>query len=460
MKASPLLARSANAPIVWLHAEIPPLGLAAGPISGRQFLRQVTQLASVLPDKKFAINLCANRYLFLLSLCASIVRGQTSLLPPNKRRTAQLQLAQDYQDPYLLHDGVDELADLPKFNLFEQALDFSAELPTEHFSPPEIDAEFPALISFTSGSTGRSKPNIKSWRTLRESTAINARYMVPKVDQTYYHLATVPGQHMWGLETSVIMALFANVCVSDSQPFFPADIVDHLQQLPRPRALITTPLHLRSLRETQGASLELDNVLCATAPLSKALAQEIEHRFGTTLREVYGCSEVGSMSVRQTARDELWQAFEGLNFSQQAAKTIVTANHLPESTTLSDALEPVDNGYFRLQGRQSDLIKIAGKRGSLAEVNQAILDYPGVQDGVAFMPPQDKAVPRLTALVVWGEGNDTADQQKDGLRDHLRQRLDTAFVPRPILSVPSLPREENGKITQTRLLSYYDSIHN
>jgi acyl-coenzyme A synthetase/AMP-(fatty) acid ligase len=275
--------------------------------------------------------------------------------------------------------------------------------------------------------------------------------MLPNRDDTFYHLATVPGQHMWGLETSVIMALFARVCIADSQPFYPRDIVEQLASLPQPRALISTPVHLRALTSLRGALPPLANVLCATAPLDPLLAEQIEDRFQTRLREVYGCSEVGSMSIRQPARTDIWQGFDGLDFEFSAdGSTRVGAPHLPETTVLEDRLENLGDNRFRLQGRQSDQIKIAGKRGSLMQINQVLLASGAVRDGVIFLPPQQQSVPRLAALVVLDNKHSL-----DAVKNHLRAHLDDAFLPRPMYQVDHLPREENGKLGQQRLLKFY-----
>jgi acyl-coenzyme A synthetase/AMP-(fatty) acid ligase len=426
---------------------LPEVGLPAGEISVTQFLHHVAVLAPQLPQYQFAINVCRNRYLFLVTLGAAIVRAQTTLLPPNKRANAQLQLADDYGDVYLLHDGPDELAELPSLNILDLNWDGS---PASDL--PLIEDTFLALISFTSGSTGKSKPNLKYWKTLRESTRINADNMLPDPSLLYYHLATVPGQHMWGLETSVIMALFANVCVADSQPLFPADIVSQLKALPSPRTMITTPLHLRSFRGVADSNVKLANLLCATAPLSAELADESEQRFGCPLREVYGCSEVGSMAVRITSQTDLWSGFDGLNF-ESGSVTKVSAEHLPQTVELEDRLEFINDTQFRLSGRQTDTIKVAGKRGSLLEVNRLITDHPDVIDAVAFLPEQDRATQRLAALVVFRECGSVA-----GLRQHLKTKLDSAFVPRPMIAVSGLPREESGKLPRQKVLDLYASL--
>ena len=297
--ATPLVPSADHQPLAWLTQSLPGLAVS-GPglaVSRAQFLAHVLRLAASLPSAKHVINLCENRYLFLVATWASIARGQITLLPPNRNAATQEDLASRYADCLVVHDGVEQdlSSALPSFSL--NALDWSIS-ECDQLSP-QIAPEQLAIISFTSGSTGQSRPNLKTWRTLRESSLINARYMLPDDDRVHYQLATVPGQHMWGLETSVLLAVFANAALVDSKPLYPADVLSSLAQLPEPRNLITTPFHLRALLQSLAAehkqnannkSPKVAVTLCATAPLDAALAQQQEQVTGGELREVYGCS--------------------------------------------------------------------------------------------------------------------------------------------------------------------------
>ncbi len=70
---------------------------------------------------------------------------------------------------------------------------------------------------------------------------------------------------------------------------------------PRPRVLITTPVHLRTVLADQLDPPALDLIVSATAPLSQELAREAERRFGAPLLEIYGSTETGQIAIRHTA---------------------------------------------------------------------------------------------------------------------------------------------------------------
>ena len=85
----PLITRQPNDHIAYLTKPIEALNLAQGVINTNQFLAHICIVAENLPATGYAINLCENRYLFLVALCAAIVRKDITLLPPNKNIATQ-----------------------------------------------------------------------------------------------------------------------------------------------------------------------------------------------------------------------------------------------------------------------------------------------------------------------------------------------------------------------------------
>ena len=60
-------------------------------------------------------------------------------------------------------------------------------------------------------------------------------------------IGTVPPQHMYGFESTVLMAWHSGNAFSHAQPFYPADICQALAAVPTPRVLVSSPVHLRAL---------------------------------------------------------------------------------------------------------------------------------------------------------------------------------------------------------------------
>lgn len=432
MSAFALLShRSGSQAVAWRNA---------GPVSLDEFLHEVGQVAERLPQRPFVFNLCSDRYHFLVTFCAALLRGQTNLLPPNHAEQTLAQLHTAHPDAYAVTDRPMNVAGL-------EMLPYPA-LPageSRHQEIPAIDANHIAAITFTSGSTGQSMPHLKTWGSLTTEASLAASRL--EIEPGCHFLGTVPPQHMYGLGSTLMLPLHNGGVIHAGQPLFPADIRLALVGLPAPRVLVTTPLHLRICLEQQVNLPPLELIFSAAAPLSLELAQQAESVFGAPLMEIYGSTETGTIATRRTARGEDWKPLAGVTLTcGENGLTRVEGGHIQTRIELQDIIETTSDQHFRLAGRTADMLNIAGKRASLGELNRQLSLIPGVRDGVFFAPDEvpGKAV-RLCALVVAPE---LSEQQ---IIAALRQTIDPAFVPRPLFKVDELPRNATGKLPREAL---------
>jgi acyl-coenzyme A synthetase/AMP-(fatty) acid ligase len=407
-----------------------------GAVNATRFLEEVMLLAGQLPAQRYIINLFSDRYRYLLGFCAATVASQCTLMPPNRLPLTLKQLMEEYEDCYLLGEGQ------PLATPLVVAADRAG-------AAPEIAADQLCAIAFTSGSTGRPKANLKYWRTLHDGSRSNARLLLDSSGGCLNLLATVPPQHMWGMEMSILLPLFAPVAISYRTPFFPQDIADALATLPEPRALVSSPVHLDTLLKSGVALPSLSRIYTATAPLSSALANELEERFATVVTDVFGCSETGVLAARRPVHDTYWTASAVFDLANRKDGTLVRAEHLPGEVLMPDIIETAGGCRFRWIGRHQDMVNIAGKRGSLADLNQRLKAMPGVTDGVIFMPERSR---RLAALVV-APGLAAAD-----VIGYLKTHLEPVFLPRPVYLVPELPRQETGKLALSSVLELFTNV--
>jgi acyl-coenzyme A synthetase/AMP-(fatty) acid ligase len=113
---------------------------------------------------------------------------------------------------------------------------------------------------------------------------------------------------------------------------------------------------------------------------------------------------------------------------------------------LQDVIELRGDARFLLHGRTADLVNIAGKRTSLANLNYHLNSIAGVRDGIFVMPgEEDGAARRLTAYVV------APGLTREDVLEALRERIDAAFLPRPLRLVDALPRNATGKLPREAL---------
>ena len=466
MPSLPLLFHSSSAQtIAWRDGS---------PVSVREFLADVTRLAKALPEGGHVFNMCTDRYRFAVGLCATLVAGKISLLPSAHTPEAVRQLASFAPDTFCLHDSAHCTVELPRFRFPSESGETDAGSCADaradnhaDIAVPQIDAAQVMAYLFTSGSTGVPVPHGKKWGYLVKCLRTSAGRLGLTGTGACTLVGTVPPQHMYGFENTVLLALIGGFAFSNGQPFYPGDIAAELAAVPQPRVLVTSPVHLRALMMSGQALPPVSLMVSATAPLAQDLARTAEARLDAPLLEIYGSTESGQIATRRTAQSSAWELYPDIRLETRRpadtvnsmdtaseetdeATTWVSGGHIEEPVSMGDALELLDARHFLLHGRKSDLINIAGKRTSLGYLNHQLNEIPGVLDGVFFMPDEPAAnqastrrgehVTRLLAFVV-APTLAPADLQRA-----LRDRIDAAFMPRPLLFVDSLPRNATGKL--------------
>lgn len=412
-------------------------------IDGAGFLRDVHGVAAWLPAARCLVNLCEDRYNFLVLLCAAAIRGQVTLLPPSRAAAV-------VADAQAAHGGCPAIADLPLDDAPAGCLWLPQPLPQADGPMPLLPADHLLAIGFTSGSTGTPSANPKYWGALVRSTAQNMQALEDLFDgQPPAVVATVPPQHMYGMEMSVLLPLLGPAQIHGGRPFFPQDVAQALAQMPPPRLLVTTPVHLDALVRAGVALPPMAAIVTATAPLPAELAAAAEARFGCEVRELFGSTETCIFARRRTASEEVWTPLPGVVVSPQPDGTLISAPHLAQPMALADLTECQADGRFLLRGRRADLLEIAGKRASLGDLTRRLLAIDGVVDGVMLQLPAEpgRNVGRIAALVV-APALDEAQ-----ILAALRQAMDPVFLPRPLRRVDALPRNETGKLPREAVLA-------
>ncbi len=426
-----------------LRGDAPAIGLRGGqPVGHAAFLAEIGAVAAWLPDQPYVVNLCTDRIRFAIAWAAAMRRGQVTLLPNSRDPATLAALRHAYPGLYALVDNEAPPIDAPV-----------RSYPTFADAPPAMDVPaFPpdqiAALLFTSGSSGRPAATRRSWGRLVGSTrAAGAALGIARFAGAPL-VATVPHAHSYGLESSVMLALQHGLLLTAETPLFPADVGAAFAAGGSP-VLVTTPVHLRALLAAPDstASSPPGLVLSATAPLPAELAARAEAAWGAPVIEVYGCTEAGQLATRRTTAGPAWRCLDGFSLRHDGAGAWAAGPAEPE-TLLADEIERTGGAGFLLHGRAADMVDVAGKRTSLAFLTRQLVTLDGVQDGVFVLPDQrpDDAPSRLAALAV-APGLDAAT-----VLARLRDRLDPAFLPRPLRLVDALPRNALGKLPRAAIL--------
>ena len=464
-------------------------------ISLGELLETVDYLSGIIPDRQHLLNLYEDRYYFLLGFLVSLKQQSLSLFPSTITDHVLCHLSSQYSNILVLSDKKMSPAQFEIFDLKDllKDIDFSEYSSTGKATGqslssktlavlPDISLTREVAVIFTSGSTGDPKPYIKQWRDLTVAaqhlseqlfinTSLSGESILPAL------LATVPAQHMYGLEVSIILALQNGFLIHSNKPFFPQDITHCLQDLSSEAhqrgqiietTLITAPLHIKACIKTQVALPGIKQFISATAPLDIELAQNCEHRYSAPVMEVFGCTEVGSMAIRQSTETEQWLLLKDIsleriknNNSNQNEVQINTSRSIKQFL-FNDIIELIDQQHFILKGRKDDLINLAGKRTSLAYLNHHLQSYDELADACFYLDSvvrdnvvKDKKVEdknQLIAFVVLNTPDSIENKQMiKNIRAYLQQRIETIFLPKKIFFVASLPRNATGKLPQSGL---------
>lgn len=396
-------------------------------VSVEHFLGRAALLSRRIPQDGHCINGCEDRINFLAAFAAALMARSVTLLPQSRAPKVLRELADQYARACRLSDD-----DVGSWQ--------------DHADPagvPAFPREQVAVILFTSGTTGAPRPHAKSWGSLvAGARALRAR--VPEIAGASI-VGAVPPQHMWGLESTVMLALQSGCAVDASCPLLPAEIAAALAALPAPRWLVATPAHLRACALSAQRLPALAGVLCSTAPLPQETAQRVEELGGAPVFEIYGSTETGAIATRRSARTQVFEAVAGIEISIAGDQAIARDGHLPVPVELNDVLQASGSGRFVVQGRASDLVKVGGKRSSLGALTAELNRIPGVVDGVFWLPDVAQGEARLAAFAV------APAMEKAAIIAQLRDRIDPVFLPRPLLLVDALPRNAAGKLSRDAL---------
>jgi acyl-coenzyme A synthetase/AMP-(fatty) acid ligase len=450
LQASPLLGGAAHLDSLALTG--------AGPRwTWRQVHLAAIALAGRLDEGETVCNLCNSRVGFLVTWLAALRRGCLQLLPPSGGNADLTVILQSCSRPAIVVDGEQFLQ--PQWAQYARCLVNVPEAALHSTSGDTLswqpDWDVPVARLYTSGSTGVPEPQTRTLGQLARGAQHVAGRLQAEFESAHMPVSgivcSVPPQHMFGLELSVMFPLVHGVPVLESRPLLPADVVSAFEQMGEGTAWITTPLHLQALVRSGAKVPNCKVAVSSTMALDASIARHSEVLIDAPVFEIYGSTETGAIAMRQTAKYTSWQPLADVRMEAgiPGVGTKVWGSHFPSPQTLTDQIETDEHGRFELLGRHGDMIKIGGRRASLAGLNLLLSGLPGLEDGVFYLPAEAGAAGRLVLIHAGAALDPVLTEQ------WLRARMDPVFLPRTIIRTSSLGRTDTGKLSKVMLDSIY-----
>jgi acyl-coenzyme A synthetase/AMP-(fatty) acid ligase len=309
---------------------------------------------------------------------------------------------------------------------------------------------------YTSGSTGEPKRIVKTLPMLADEVAMLEALWGPTLGDALV-LGTVPHHHIYGLLFRVLWPLAAG------RPFFARALPDPLDLQAVMHAagqtvLISTPAHLARLPELVDLAVwraGLKRVFSSGGPLAAASAHALRAVLGEAPTEVLGSTETGGIAwrVRDGSSDEdAWHALPGVSVAidQEGGLSVSSPYAGVAGQATGDAAAWLTDGRFRLQGRLDRILKIAGKRLALPEIEARLTQHSWISE--AAVAPLPQQADRLGALLVPSAAGRRFLQEAGkaafvgALKQALAPYYDAVLLPRRWRILPALPRDERGKL--------------
>jgi acyl-CoA synthetase (AMP-forming)/AMP-acid ligase II len=328
----------------------------------------------------------------------------------------------------------------------------------------------PTLFKLTSGTTAEQRlVRFRSEQLLADGNQICDTMGILDVDLNF---GVIPISHSYGFSNLLTPLIVRGVPMIVSRDRTPRAV---LTDLARTGATVFPgmPLFYQAFSEMDDipALPKLRLCVSAGAPLPVSVAKKFREKFGLPIHSFYGASECGGICYNRDATNEVegfvGQPMQGVDVevvdptapsSQIRVRSAAVADgyfpgpdeeKLGGGTFVPDDLLARDGAGFRIVGRISDVINVAGKKVNPAEVEAHLLRFSGVRQAVVFGRPAAAGALRNEEVVACVVASPHVSET-DLLR-FCRGGLSPWQVPKQIFIIDAIPTNERGKISRRDL---------
>jgi len=423
-----------------------------------------------------------------MSLGAARVLVTTAAL--YARKIAPLRTELPALEHVLLLDEPGEFAADPSVH----GLDDLLAAASPRFAIPPTDPEAPALLHFTSGTTGKPKGALHVHAAVI-AHHITGRYALDLRPDDVYWCTADPGW-VTGTSYGIIAPLTNGVTLVVDEQDFDAERWYGILQDQRITVWYTAPTAIRMLMKA-GAELprrfDLSRLRFAASvgePLNAEAVLWADETLGLPFHDNWWQTETGGIMIANYASMDIKAGSMGkplpgieaaiVEVASDGRVEVVTEPNVPGELALKpgwpsmfrtyigeeeryrkcfrsgwyltgDLASRDRDGYYWFIGRADDVIKSAGHLIGPFEVESALLEHPAVAEAGVIGKPDATAMEVVKAFVSLRDGFDASPALQRELLAHARRRLGPAVAPREIEFRATLPKTRSGKIMR-RLL--------
>ena len=301
-----------------------------------------------------------------------------------------------------------------------------------------IERDAPGLVLFTSGSTGRPKGVVHDFSRLLEKFKTRRGALVT--------LNLLMFDHWGGLNT--LLHGLANDCLVVLTDRQTPDYVCGLLEQHKVELLPATPSFLNMLlisRAYEGRDLSsLRLISYGAEPMPESTLRELRRIFpDIETRQTYGLIELGVLRAKSQSSDSLWVKIGGEGYDVRVADGMLEIKadaamlgylNAPSPFTedgyfmTGDRVE-VDGKYFRILGRESELINVGGQKVFPAEVEAILLECPDVENAVVYKESNPIIGQIVCAKINRRGENGSASEARARIKKFCSRQLDDYKVP-------------------------------
>ncbi len=305
----------------------------------------------------------------------------------------------------------------------------------------ESDPSKPAVLSYTSGTTGPAKGAVNTHANLLWNACAWERYLGVEPSDTLFAIA--PLFHITGLVAYVMTGLVTGIPVVLTYRFDPETA---LGEISRWRATVTVAAItafvalLESPQISRGALQSLSKAFSGGAPVPEAVIKRFEEVTGHYIHNAYGLTETSSLCI-------------GVPLGTRApidSKTgaVSVGRVVPGLFTGDLAIKDNDSWIYVLD-RTKDIINTSGYKVWPREVEDVLYEHPAVREACVVGVADQYRGEAVHAVIATRVGAEVPTQ--DELIAFCRSRLAAFKCPRGVTFVDEVPKTTSGKLLRREL---------